>query len=280
MTKYYTLLIFLCISSIGNAQIGRLALSPFQSITQKIAKTEITINYSRPLMRDRIIFGGLVPYGEYWRTGANRNTTIEFDQAVIINDQRIEKGKYAIITKPEKEHWGFMLYDDTSNWHVPDSLEASKIICTTNVSSTPIDNTVKALSISIDNLDNYQFDLCIQWENTKAIVPIQLTTKELMTQLIDDELNGPQAGDYYSAAVYQLESEKNYPQGLEWINQCISIRKDPKWYDQWKRALLLYVLEEYKECKVACGKGLELARQQKNDYGIGEFNRLLKMISE
>lgn len=276
--KNYLILTLLFLSHFSNAQIGRLALSPHQVITQKIAKTEITINYSRPLMRDRIIFGGLVPYGEYWRTGANRNTTIEFDQTVFINDQKIEKGKYALFTKPGKEEWEFILYDETTNWYVPDSIEASKVICKTILKSEKIHDTVQALSFSFDNLDNYKLDVSLQWENTKLVIPITLTTKTQMETIINDELSGPKASDYYSAAIYQLESEKNFQQGLEWINQGMAIRKNPQWFDYRAKALLLLELKKFKECKTISDKGLKLAKKRKSNYGIDEFNRINKLL--
>lgn len=76
----------------GHTQIGRLALSPVQKIEQKIARTDITIVYSRPSAKGRIIFGDLVKFGKHWRTGANRNTTIEFSEAVSIGGTAVPKG--------------------------------------------------------------------------------------------------------------------------------------------------------------------------------------------
>ncbi len=278
MKNYYIISLFIFTTLSIQAQIGRLPLSPFQSLKQEIAKTTITINYSRPLMRDREIFGGLVPFGEYWRTGANRNTTIEFDQTVFIDQQKIEKGKYAIITKPGQDEWEFILYNETSNWYVPDSIETSKVVCRTKLKSTNIQEPIQALTFSFENLGNYQLDLSLSWENTKIVIPIELNTRAQMNKIIDEELKGPKAGDYYSAAVYQLESEKNFKLGLEWINKGMSLRKNPQWFDYRAKALLLYELESYKECKEICAKGIELARARKTEYGIDEFEKLQSML--
>lgn len=262
------------------AQIGRLKLSPFQKIEQNIARTDIVIEYSRPLKRERVIFGDLVPFGKWWRTGANQNTTIDFSEKVMIDSVEIPKGKYAIFTKPGKESWDFMLYKDTDNWDVPEVLDSSKIVCTINVPSLSTDRTAEALTISIDDFTNYNFDLSIKWDKTLVVIPIELTTKEFMDKLIDDVLNGPQGGDYYSAAVYQLESEKNYAVGLEYINKAIEIREKPRWYDFRAKALLLLEMNRNAEAKEASEQGMKLAKKISNAYGISEFERILKLSNE
>ena len=288
MKRIFTLTLFIgvllvLISSNAYSQIGRLRLSPSQKLEQNIAKTDITIEYSRPNKRDRVIFGDLVPYNEYWRTGANENTTIEFNQDVIIQGARVKKGKYAIITKPNIDSWEVLLYNETTNWKVPETLDSTKIVCTVKADVEALNKTVETFTIYIGDFTNYEFDLVFMWDKTAAILPIDLTTKETMAKLISNEIDGPQAGDYFSAAVYQLESEKDFEQGLEWINKAIEIReKDnkPAWYDYWKKALLLIELERFDEIEPVVEKGLKLAELKKNELGLEEFAKIKKMLAE
>jgi len=278
-TKFSLILIFsFFIIGENKAQIGRLALSPLQKIEQNIAKTDITITYCRPSARGRTIFGGLVKYNEYWRTGANRNTTIEFSEKVIIGDKEVAKGKYAIMTKPSEKQWAFILYSDTDNWDVPEEIEEEKIVAKINIDAKELASYVENLTIGIDDFDNYKFDLSIKWEKTQIIVPIQLSTKSMMDDIISTRLAGPNSSDYYSAANYEFESGKNYEKGLEWINKGIELRDEKKWWDYRVKAHLLMNLGKNKEAKRTAKEGLKLATEKKSGYGIREFESILERL--
>ena len=84
-------------SSTGHAQSVLDLPRPSQhaQVTQRIGLTDVTINYSRPLVNGRKVFGGVVPYGKVWRAGANENTTIEFSDPVSIEGQPLPKGTNA-----------------------------------------------------------------------------------------------------------------------------------------------------------------------------------------
>mgnify|MGYP000380326926 CR=1 FL=1 len=112
--KPILLITYLFLINDATAQIGRFPLSPFQTINQTIGVTDIELTYSRPSMRGRTIFGDLVPHNKLWRTGANRNTTIEFSQDVILGGKRIEQGKYAVFSIPTEKQCAIILYNDTS----------------------------------------------------------------------------------------------------------------------------------------------------------------------
>jgi len=274
----YTSTLVLLLVLAGQSQIGRLPLSPVQKIEQNIAKTDITIEYSRPSKRDRDIFGVLVPYNQYWRTGANRNTTITFSEDVSIDETLVKKGKYAIITKPGLSSWEFLLYSDVNNWDVPEALDTSKIIVTSIVKPKQTNDIAESMSISIGDFTNYDFNLEIEWDNIRITVPIQLTTRKTMDSLIKDELEGPTSGDYYSAAVYQLESEKDYVKGLKWINQAIELREKSVWYDYRVKALLLLKLNRFDEIVPVIKLGSPLAEQVGSDYGINEFALIKELL--
>jgi len=262
------------------AQIDRLPLSPVQKIEQKIGLTDITIAYSRPSMRGRNIFGELVPFGKLWRTGANRNTTIHFNQDVLINGQRIRAGKYAIFSTPNPKKWKIIFYQDTDNWDVPEELDRSKIVASIEVESVQTIKKREVLNIMIGDFTNYRFDLDISWENTLVSIPIELTTKELMDKKIKNHLEGPSYDDYYLAAVYQMESGKEFAKGLQWINQAISVTEEVSWWDLRIKAILLMELDRKAEAKTVAKDGLKKAEAAKRAYGINEFKRILKQLDE
>ena len=100
--KKITLLVFMIAVSFGlQSQISTPAASPSSTLIQKVGLTDVTVEYSRPSMRGRTIFGDLVPYDKLWRTGANARTKIIFSENVNIGGQELKAGSYAIFTKPE-----------------------------------------------------------------------------------------------------------------------------------------------------------------------------------
>jgi len=258
-----------------NAQIGRLALSPLQTIEQRIAKTDIKVTYSRPAMRGREIFGGLVPYKKLWRTGANRSTKISFSEDVMLGDSLVQKGQYELFTKPDEYFWDIYLYKDDVNWDVPEVWDEKKIAATIKVPVQNSSRQAKSLNISLENLDNHAFDLMIHWDKTYVMIPVKLTTATMMNETISDVLDGPDADDYYLAAQYHLESETNLVQALSWIQKAIKIRPDAVYWDYSIQSRILLLLDRKDEAIVSSKKGLELAKSRPSEYGIREHNALL-----
>jgi len=261
-------------------QIGRLPLSPVQKVEQKIGVTDITIVYSRPSKRGRAIFGELVPYDALWRTGANRNTTIEFTKDVIIDGKRMDKGKYAIMSIPREQEWEVFFYKDTDNWDVPEVFDNSKIAGSIKVNTQLLETELEVFSISIGDFTNYKFDLNIAWSNISVSIPIELTTKEIMDDRISDVLSGPNYNDYYAAAEYQMESGKEYDKGLKWINKAMEVTDEVTWWDLRIQAILLMESGQKDKALRVAKEGLAMAKKVKRAYGIREFEKILEKLEK
>jgi len=276
--KIRGLLLIICLFTYcdGFSQITRLALSPLQTLQQKIGKTEITITYSRPAKRGRTIFGGLVPYEELWRTGANRNSKIAFSEEVIIEGTRIEKGTYAIFTKPSKTHWEVYLYTDTSNWDVPTDWDQEKVAVQIRVPAYSLERPLSSLTISVDEVTNDQFNLSIAWDQTGISFPISLSTEEQMLEDIADVLGGPDADDYYLAAQYRLESGRELEKAVEWSSKAIELRPKSAWWDYRIKCLAMLELGEKEAVQPFAQKGYELAQVHGSDYGISELKSIVE----
>lgn len=268
----------LFISYDSSSQIGRLALSPLQTLEQKIGLTEITIVYCRPSMRGREIFGDLVPYDKMWRTGANRNTTIQFSDQVNINGAIVKAGKYAIFTVPSRNEWEIIFYDDTSNWNVPENFDEAKVVARAKVMSEKLPSKHEVLTIIIGDFTNYQFDLVISWSDTQVSLPIHLNTKEVMDKRIDNILGGPTYQDYYAAAEYQMESGHDFQKGLDYILKGMELTDNIIWWDLRLQSILLMELGRKDEAKEVAEKGLKMAQEVNRQYGIDEFNKILKKL--
>ena len=223
------LILFLCagIFSAGmSSQILAPQPSPFTKVEQVVGLTDVTIEYSRPGMRDRQIFGNLVPYGEIWRTGANENTKITFSDDVKIQGKDLKKGTYALYTKPNKNSWEVMFYNESNNWGNPEKWDESKVAlkATAEVSQLPFE--METFTIFLDELSNDGAVLNIVWENTVASLPISVPTDSKTMASIEKIMNGPGAGDYFAAGSYYFDSGKDKKKALEWVNKAIEMQGD------------------------------------------------------
>jgi len=101
MKQVLTLFSLLLVAGFAEAQISTPAPSPFSTVEQKVGLTDVTIEYSRPGIKGRTVFGDLVPYGKTWRTGANAATKVSFSTDVMIDGKNLAKGTYALYTVGE-----------------------------------------------------------------------------------------------------------------------------------------------------------------------------------
>ena len=155
-------------------------------------------------MKGRTIFGNLVPYNKLWRTGANANTTISFDENVMIGGKIIKAGTYAIYTKPNMTSWEVYFYSDASNSGTPKKWDSEKVVATVKANVVPLPFKIETFTLQIDDITNDSANLGMMWENVYVAVPIRFMTDSQVTESIASVMNGPSSGDYYTSAVYYL----------------------------------------------------------------------------
>lgn len=276
MKKFAILLALTALISTTYAQIQTPAPSPFQKIEQKVGLTDVTVEYSRPSMKGRKIFGDLVPYGKVWRTGANANTKITFSDDVMIGDGVIEAGSYALYSKPEAGSWEVMFYTDSNNWGNPAEWDESKVAARVRVSTVPMNMDVETFTITFDDLSNDSANLGILWENIYVAVPIKVMTDKAVMASIENVMNGPSSGDYYSAAVYFLESGKDIDKAKMWIDKAIEMREQPAfWYH--RQQSLIYAKSGDKDGAIkAAQTSLRLAQEAGNSDYVSLNTKSLK----
>ena len=107
-------LLFLAYTSLAFGQVEYPSLSPKGRIEQVVGNTNVEIEYERPSVRNRVVFGGIVPWNKVWRTGAGYCTKISFDKPVIIGGQTVNPGKYTIFTIPNPDRWIVILNSNTT----------------------------------------------------------------------------------------------------------------------------------------------------------------------
>lgn len=218
-----------------DAQIKIPQASPKADVFQTVGLTDIEINYHRPSVKGRVVFGDLVPFGKVWRTGANENTTISFSEDVMINGMSLKKGKYAIYTIPNLDNWDIMFYTDTNNWGNPEKWDDAKVALKVNVRSEIINKPIETFTIAINNTDLNFATLDFSWERTFVSLKIEVPTNKAALASIDKVLAGPTAGDYFSAAQYFFNSNNDLNRALSYVNKAYEMNeKKPFWYTRLK----------------------------------------------
>ncbi|KGL63036.1 DUF2911 domain-containing protein [Polaribacter sp. Hel1_85] len=215
------------------AKISAPQPSPASTLIQKVGLTDVTVEYSRPGMKGRAIFGDLVPYGKTWRTGANANTKITFSTDVIIADKNVAKGTYALYTVPNKDSWDIMLYSDSSNWGNPKEWDETKVVAKTSVKVQIMPVKIETFTITFDDLTNNSGVLGLLWEDVYVGLSFDVPTDKNVMASIEEVMKGePNAAAYYDAAVYFKTADKDVNQAVTWIDKAIEMTKeDPKfWY--------------------------------------------------
>ncbi|MEM0933249.1 MAG: DUF2911 domain-containing protein [Bacteroidota bacterium] len=253
------------------AQLETPQPSPSSKIIQTVGLTEVTVEYSRPSMKERTIFGNLVPYDKVWRTGANKNTVVSFSDDVTIDGQTLKAGSYAIYTKPGKTSWEVLFYADTNNWGVPREWDESKVAAKTTTEVFPIEFPVETFTITIDDLHNNGAALGIMWEKSYVGVKFEVPTAEKADKSITKLMSGPSANELYASASYYYEEGRDLNKAKEWIDKAVSMNEKAYW--MMRRQSLIYAKLGDKKGAIEAAKKSMAAAETAGNQGYVKLNQ-------
>jgi len=266
MKKLIVVLSLMLVATTVKAQIDAPQPSPSAKAMQTVGLTEVTLEYSRPAKRGRDIFGELVPFDKLWRTGANSNSMITFSDDVKFAGTDVEAGTYAVYTKPGKKEWTVMLYNDTSNWGNPRTWDEDKVVATATVETKKLKNEVESWTMAINEVSMEGAHLQMMWDETLVAVPFSVPTAAKTQASIDKVMAGPSADDYYSAATFYLDANKNLQQAHEWISEAVEGRPEAYWMHR-KKSLIEAKMGNRSAAIASAKTSLTLAEDAKNmDY--------------
>ncbi|RYD98662.1 MAG: DUF2911 domain-containing protein [Sphingobacteriales bacterium] len=252
-----------CLLATADAQLRTPAPSPTQMIRQDFGISSAELNYSRPAMRGRKIFGDLVPFGQVWRTGANSATRIKFADDVTIGGQALKAGEYAIFTIPGEKEWEIIINKGTANWGTDykQDLDLFRI----KVPSTTTAMPVESFTMQFANLKANGMDLQMMWDRTAVNIPITVDSdKKIMGQI--DQLMNKDNRPYFNAAMYYMDNNKDMNQALAWFDKAVE-QNPNAFYMHYQRAVALSKLGRKQEAMAASQKSMQQAKEQNNaDY--------------
>ncbi|HEX8268869.1 MAG TPA: DUF2911 domain-containing protein [Flavobacterium sp.] len=231
-------LAILLASHTASAQVRTPQASPKATVTQMVGLTEVVLDYSRPSVKGRTIFGDLVPFGKLWRTGANQNSMVSFSEDVVIAGQTLKKGKYAIFTTPKADNWDIVFYSDTNNWGTPENWSDANVALRTTAKAEMLNRNVESFTIGINNLDNNYGHLEISWEKTMVSIRFEVPTQKTAIASIEKALAGPSAGDYFSSAQYFYQSNGDMNKALTYVNKALELSADKPFYYYRQKSLI------------------------------------------
>lgn len=238
------ILLTLSIAAIGLgafAQIKTPQPSPVSSFKQEFGLGEVSVSYSRPAAKGRVIFGDLVPFDKMWRTGANASTKITFTDDVTIEGNKLAAGEYALYTIPGKAEWTVIFYKNLNLWGLgnPGDYKESDEALRVKVKPLATAYSTENFTISMSDIAATTANLNLEWEKTKVSVKIATDIDAKVQASIEKTLNPkPNANAYFSAASYYYENDKDLNKALEWVNVAISQRAEAFWMLHLKAKIL------------------------------------------
>lgn len=280
MKNYYKILLvsflaYFALSDTLTAQpIRTPSASPAATFEQRVGLTDITLNYSRPGVKGRKIFGDLVPYDKLWRTGANMATRIEFSDDVRIEGNALKAGAYALFTIPGRDHWTIVFNSNYNQGGIAQYKESEDVL---RVEVTPekMDENIETFTIDINDITDTSAKIWILWENTAVPVQVDVEVDDKVMADIERALDpASDAGNYFAAASYYYSTDRDLDQALNWINKSIELGNNRYWVVHLKAN----ILQKKGDCSAAiqaAEASKKLAKEAGNDDYVALNDKLI-----
>ena len=270
--KIFLFCLFVAVAS-GVSQAQSLVLdlplrSQFAEVTQRIGVSTITIKYSRPLVNNRRIWDGLVPYGKVWRTGANTNTTITFSDPVTIEGKPLDRGTYGLHMIPNADEWTIIFSKNSTSWgsFTYDKAEDALRI---NVKSKSADMH-NALTFEFDDLQPQSAVVTLKWEKIEVPFKVAVDVHEMVRTSLKKQFRTLSRYSWISwndAANYLLAENIDLTDALAYADK--SIENEDRFENEITKSKVLTALGRQSESAAAQKKALDIATPiQLNQFAL------------
>ncbi|MFA6956243.1 MAG: DUF2911 domain-containing protein [Thermoanaerobaculia bacterium] len=252
MRKLTLAVCFLALAFPLAAQIETPQASQSSSVTQTIGTTKITVEYHRPGVKGRQIWGGLVPYDTPWRMGANEATTLTVSDAVMVEGKALPAGKYSFFAIPGKEKWTLIINKDPEQWGAY-GYDQAKDALRSDVKPAEAHYT-EWMRFTIDPASPTSANVTMNWEKIAVSMKVDVDVKSIVWKNVDKTL----ATSYGSAAGWALDSGERLDEGLAWIDKSIAISGE-NMFNLWTKARILHKMGRAKDAVPVMEKSLKMA---------------------
>ena len=270
----FVLTVSFSISSTNAQTLKTPAPSPLQTIKQNFGIGEVSLEYSRPSVKNRVIFGDVVPYGKMWRTGANASTKITIGEDTKIEGNAIPAGTYAIYTIPGAETWEIMFYKDLTLGGDVASYKKENEVLRITEKVTQLPNKVETFTINFADITYSVCNVEMQWEKTRVAFTISTEVDAKIMKNIETVMAPNDRRPYYNAASYYYDNNKDMKQALEWVNKATELTPDAYWVWHLKAKIQLK-LKDAKGAIETAEKSKALALKDKDDAYVKNNDKLI-----
>lgn len=237
-------------------------LSPRATVTQTIGTTTVSIDYHRPAVRGRTIWGSLVPFGQVWRTGANEATTVRFSDPVKVNGQPVPAGTYALFTIPGSDTWTIIL---NRRWKQLGAYEYQPKEDLLRFETRPkvLKEHTEYLTYDLQPASRASAYVDLYWEKLRISFLVDVDVDGMVSARLKRAM--AKAGDsdwkiFSDAADYFLEQERDLAQALAWVDRSLKIQENPT--NLYVKARLLRAVGQGPQAVQTAEKALRLAKAQ------------------
>jgi hypothetical protein len=176
--------VLLSFSILGFSQFNVPIASPKQKVEQQFSMTKISVEYGRPGIKGRKVFGELVPFGKVWRAGANSATNVTFEQNVDFGGKEVKAGSYALFVIPMEKEWKVILNKNANQWGAFSYDEKLNVVEFT-VPVQKLADQQEWFEIAVNPVDIHSAEMMIKWDMTKVVIPIKESKPEVVANIID-----------------------------------------------------------------------------------------------
>ena len=250
------------------------AASPTQTLKQNFGLSEITIEYSRPGVKARVVYGDLVPFGKIWRTGANNSTKITFGEDVSLEGKEVPAGTYALYTLPDKDSWDIMLYKDLNLGGEVANYKTEDEVLRFKAKPTPLADNVETFTINVVNITPKTASIELCWEKTRIAFGISVDTDAKIMKNIEAAMSKDNR-PYFQAANYYFENDKDLQVALDWADKAFQVNPKAYWAAHLKAKIQLK-LKDNKGAIATAEQSLALSKDDKDDTYIKMNEKLIE----
>lgn len=258
----------------AHAQLKLPRVSPAATVTQTVGLTDLTISYSRPGVKGRVIWGGLVPYEQPWRTGANEATRFTTTDSIQFGGKGLAAGTYALLTIPGKDEWIVVINSEKDLWGAFE-YKAEKDVLRVTVKPTAAEPQ-EWLELSFEDLTPASADLVLRWEKLRVAVPIVVDVNGKALAAARTAIAAMKSDDWrtpYQAANFCLTNDVALEEGHGWLEKSLAIQEN--YSNLGLKARYLAKHGEKAEAIKTAGKALEVAKASKDKIDTSALEKSL-----
>jgi hypothetical protein len=249
--------------------------SPGATVSQTFGYTTATVTYSRPAVKGRAIWGGLVPYGQVWRAGANAATTLELTTDARINGRPLPKGIYGVFILPTEKDWTFIISKTSKTWgsFTYDPKDDALRVTVAPAAA----EAMERLEYGFESISDSGATLTLHWDKLKASLPILVEFLETAKAKINEGLPKAKATpnehfEWMNAARFYWDYNVDRKKAMEWLDKSIQVK--PVYNNLWLKAEWLAASGKVKEAKKAAKPARDAAaKDPANAFTVSQIDK-------